>query len=148
MDHEATSAQPSVAEFDDGRDAFLSAIRRGQTREACRVYAADARLLVPSADPIEGRAAIELYWQTGIDAGMTDIALEQLAVAHRRGFAYEIGRYAMHLEPADGVAVEDRGKYVVLHEVQPDGSWRWAVEMFNPDEPPAPRPYREHPVRQ
>jgi hypothetical protein len=32
--------------------------------------------------------------------------------------------------------VVDSGTYVLVHERQDDGTWRRAVEMFSPSEPP------------
>jgi hypothetical protein len=42
-------------------------------------------------------------------------------------------RRALRREPAESGPVVDRGKYLLVHERQDDGSWRRAVEMFNPD---------------
>ena len=127
---------------DDGaiaraREDFVEALRAGDATAASAVYAADAKLLAPWADVFAGREAIAAFWRAGLDAGIAGIELEELTVAGGEGLAWEIGRYALHLEPADGRPVVDRGKYLVVHELQKDGSWRWAVEMFNPDAPPA-----------
>ena len=43
-----------------------------------------------------------------------------------------LGDEEVGLRPAEGIAVVERGKYVRIHELQADGSWLWAVEMFNP----------------
>ena len=42
----------------------------------------------------------------------------------------------LRLEPKGGAPIVDSGTYLLVHERQDDGSWRWAVEMFNPDAPP------------
>jgi ketosteroid isomerase-like protein len=127
-------AEGAIAE---ARAAFVAAVKRGDAREAARVYAKDARLLAPSAELIEGRKAIEAFWRAGIEAGVADVDLDALELDRQDGLAYEIGRYALRLRPAEGGTVVDRGKYLLVHERQSDGSWRWAVEMFNPDMPPA-----------
>jgi uncharacterized protein (TIGR02246 family) len=119
------------------RAAFVTSLRRGDAAAAAAVYADDAKLVAPSAELIEGRDAIERFWRAGLDAGISEIELETLDVERQDGLAYEIGRYMLHLDSADGGAVVDRGKYVLVHERQEDGCWRWAVEMFNPDVPPA-----------
>ena len=67
----------------------------------------------------------------GLDTGISEVLLETLELIRRNGFAYEIGRYQLGLDPPRDPVV-DRGKYVRVHEQQPDGSWLWAVEMFNP----------------
>lgn len=73
------------------------------------------------------------FWRAGLDSGISDIELETLELVRLDGIAYEIGRYALRLRPLDGIPLVDRGKYVLIHERQPDRSWLWALEMFNPD---------------
>ncbi len=114
------------------RDAFVGALESGDARAASASYTPDARLLAPSAELFRGRAAIERFWMAGLDTGISEVLLETLELVRRNGFAYEIGRYQLGLRPADGIPVLERGKYVRVHEQQADGSWLWAVEMFNP----------------
>jgi ketosteroid isomerase-like protein len=115
------------------RDAFVGALESGDATAASASYTSDARLLAPSAELFRGRAAIERFWLAGLDTGISDVRLETLELVRRNGFAYEIGRYELGLRPADEMPVVDRGKYVRVHEQQADGSWLWALEMFNPD---------------
>jgi len=120
------------------RDAFVGALESGDARAASASYTPDARLLAPSAELFRGRAAIERFWMAGLDTGISEVLLETLELVRRNGFAYEIGCYELGLRPAGEVPVVDRGKFVRIHERQSDGSWLWAVEMFNPHVP-APR---------
>jgi ketosteroid isomerase-like protein len=120
------------------RDGFIGALERGDARAASASYTPDARLLTPSAELFCGRASIERFWMAGLDTGISEVLLETLELVRRNGFAYEIGRYELGLSPEHGVSIVDRGKYVRVHEQQADGSWLWAVEMFNPHVP-APR---------
>lgn len=127
--------------MDDGaiaraRADFVEALRGGDAAAASAVYADDAKLLAPSAELVAGRDAIAAFWRAGLEAGIAGIELEELTIAGGDGVAWEIGRYALRLEPADGQPVVDRGKYLLVHELQRDGSWRRAVEMFNPEGPP------------
>jgi ketosteroid isomerase-like protein len=115
------------------RDVFVGALESGDARAASASYTPDARLLTPSAELFRGRLAIERFWMAGLDTGISEVLLETLELVRRNGFAYEIGRYELGLRPADGMPVVDRGKYVRVHEQQADGSWLWALEMFNPD---------------
>lgn len=117
------------------RDAFVGALECGDAKAASASYTPDARLLAPSAELFRGRPAIERFWRAGVDTGISEVHLETLELVRLNGFAYEIGRYALGLRPADGIPVVDRGKYVRVHEQQADGSWLWAVEMFNPHAP-------------
>ena len=122
----------------ESRDAFVSAMCCGDANAAATVYADSARLLAPSAELIQGRKEITAFWQAGIEAGISSVELEALEIEHHGGFAYEVGRYALRLEPPEGITVVDRGKYALVHEQQADGRWLRAVETFNPDAPSAP----------
>jgi ketosteroid isomerase-like protein len=117
----------------DERDAFLGALEDGDARAASASYTLDARLLAPSAELFRGRDAIERFWRAGVDTGLVEMQFETLELVRLDGLAYEIGRYRLGLRPSDGVPVVDRGKYVRVHERQADGTWLWAVEMFNPE---------------
>jgi ketosteroid isomerase-like protein len=115
---------------------FARGLENGDADAASRVYADDARLVPPSAEPVHGRPAIEAFWRAGLDAGISRVELETLELARYDDLAYEIGRYSLRLDPEDGAPVVDRGKYLLVHQCQEDGCWRWAVEMFSPDLPP------------
>lgn len=133
--------QSRIRDHDDAigamRAAFVAALREGDAAAAAAVYSDDASLLPPSAEPLKGREAIAAFWRAGVDAGISDVELDALELERVDGLAYEIGRYALRLQPAGGATVVDRGSYVLVHARQTDGSWRRAVEMFSPKAPPA-----------
>jgi ketosteroid isomerase-like protein len=135
VDEPSSTNQPSVA-LDESRDTFADAIRRGDAQAAASAYTETARLLAPSADLIEGRESIAAFWQAGLDAGVVEVEREAVAVRRRDCMAYEVGRYAVQVRPADGRTVVDRGTYVLVLEQQADGSWCRAVEMFSPESQP------------
>ena len=119
------------------RAAFVTALSRADAQAAAAVYADNARLLPPSAELITGRNAIEAFWGAGLEAGISEVELDAVELERLEGVAYEIGRYSLRLRPADGGTVVDRGKYVLVLELQRNGSWLRAVEMFSPDAAPA-----------
>jgi ketosteroid isomerase-like protein len=49
----------------------------------------------------------------------------------------EYGRYRLGIEPEGQTAMIDVGKYVVVHEAQPDGSSKIVLDIFNSNSPPA-----------
>jgi len=122
--------------IETARAGFVAALRSGDAKAASAVYAEGAKLLAPAADVIEGRDAIEAFWREGLEAGVFDVELVMLDLEQGNRLAYEIGRYALRSRPSDGGPVIDAGKYLLVHQRQRDGSWRRAVEMFNPDAPP------------
>ena len=114
-------------------DDFGAALGARDPRAAAACYAPDARLVAPSADVVEGRAAIAAFWRAGLDAGIRVVDRIPTRIDGRGSIAFEIGQYALRLRPPSGGWVVDRGTYLVVHERGPDGRWAWALEMFTPD---------------
>jgi len=119
------------------RSIFLAALARRDAAAAAAVYAEEARLLLPGADTMSGRDAIQAFWRAGLDAGVVAIDLEPEAVHAQSGFACEIGRYRLGLEPPGDSPVVEQGSYVIVHRPQSDGAWRRELELFTPDALPA-----------
>lgn len=115
------------------RTAFVAALDDGDATAAARLYAPEAWLLPPSAPPLQGLAAIKAFWRAGLEAGIRSVELDVIGIGGDERLAYEVGRYQLRLEPNEGEDVVDRGSYLVVHALQPDGSWRRAVEMLRPD---------------
>jgi ketosteroid isomerase-like protein len=113
------------------RQAFAAALSSGDASLAAHAYAEGAILFPPAADLVEGRKAIESFWNAGLHAGMTEVELRPLRFEQREAIAYELGRYRVLVEGEQG-SVVDEGTYTVIHERQPDGSWLRAAEMFSP----------------
>ena len=122
--------------FAESRAAFVAALHDGDATAAAALYAADATLLPPAAELLHGREAIRAFWSAGVEAGISKVEFVALELERDGGLAYEIGHYALRLQPGDGGTVDDRGKYLLVHARQADGTWRRAVEMFSPDAPP------------
>jgi uncharacterized protein (TIGR02246 family) len=117
-------------ELEQAAGALADAVARGDAAAAAALYADDGRLLTATARLISGRAAIESYWRAGIALGLTGVALSPTEVQILDGVAIEVGGYVVTAR--DGG--RDEGKYLALHRRQPDGSWRRAVDVFNPTE--------------
>jgi uncharacterized protein (TIGR02246 family) len=113
----------------------MRGLEQGDAAAMAAVYEPDGRLLAPNTEPQQGSAAIEAFWKTIIDAGVRGALLETQTVDERDDLAVEVGRYTLRTA-ADGGEIVDVGKYVVIHRRQPDGSWRYAVDVFNSNRPP------------
>jgi uncharacterized protein (TIGR02246 family) len=108
---------------------LADALARGDAAAAASLYADDSRLLTSAAELLSGRGEIEEYWRTGIDFGLSRLDLQPIELRVTGRIAIEIGRYAVAL--AAGGVVE-RGKYLAVHRLQPDGTWRRGIDVFNP----------------
>lgn len=115
--------------FRDGAAALAAALARGDAPGAAALYSDDGKLLTAAARLISGRAEIEAYWREGIGFGLSNLELEAVDVQVIGALAIEIGRYALAVRGGS-----DQGKYLVLHRQEPDGTWRRAVDVFNPDQ--------------
>jgi ketosteroid isomerase-like protein len=103
------------------------AFNRGDVAGFARVYAEDARILPPDAEPIDGRAAIEQFWAGAArQLGIRDLRLisDEVEVLGER--AYEQGRF--EFMTGQGPA---RGKFIVVWRREPDGEWRWHRDIWN-----------------
>ena len=114
--------------------AFVTALERGDVPAAGELYTDDARLLAGSTEPLRGREEIEGHWHAGVELGLSGLVFEPRSLEWIGGGALELGRYVVSLQGEAKPAVE-HGSYLVLHTQADDGSWRRAVEVFNPDEP-------------
>jgi uncharacterized protein (TIGR02246 family) len=110
-------------------DTFLTAMRQGDANAAASVYDEDALLLSPTGDVLRGRAAIERFWQSGIEIGLGSVEFRPRSQSAWGALLCEHGLFQMLMTPvADQPSVE-RGQYLIVH-VQSQGSWRWAVSAF------------------
>jgi len=126
--------------IEEGNLKFGEAIRQGDAAAIAAAYTEDATLLPPNSDMIQGMAGIMEFWNAAIQMGVTDAALTTVDVMGADGLAYEIGKYAMTIQPEGQEPVEDMGKYVVVWKLQADGSWKLHVDIWNSSMPPPPPP--------
>lgn len=126
-------AETSTDEVMQSNRSFAVALMTHDITATTDAYTIDAKLVAPSADVFEGRSAIAEFWRAGVEAGVADARFDALTLERRDGFAYELGRYTLRLQPSEGDVVFDRGHYMLVHRREPDGKWRRAVEMFSPE---------------
>lgn len=129
----------------DSNGRFAGAAARGEAGAMASLYTDDAALLPPDAEPVMGQAAIESFWRDGIVMGIRGVELETVRLEHGDVLAYEIGRYTLTFEPANGAAVTEVATCVLVHRHQQGGSWQRTVEIFNWNSPPVLKSERSRP---
>jgi ketosteroid isomerase-like protein len=129
--------RPLAQALAETRARFVAALGRADSEALAALYTADATLLPPAAAAINGREAIQRFWQAGLDAGIVAIRLEPAGLDQDTRLAYELGSYELRLEPAASTTIVDYGNYVLVHARQDDGNWRRRLEIFTPATPPA-----------
>lgn len=116
--------------------AFMKGVSAKNSRALVSAfYASDAVLLPPNQPPVEGRENIRLALQGMMDAGVTSLKLDTIAVGSAGDLAWERARYTLSRTPPGGAPVQDVGKSLVVYRRQPSGQWRAIVDMYSSDQP-------------
>ena len=124
------------AEIEAANDKLVAALNGGDAAGIAVLYTEDAMLLPPNSEMLEGREAVQAFWQGGIDMGIKEATLETEVVEARGNAAYEVGKYTMIIEPPGGPAISDNGKYLIVWKRQ-EGSWKLHADMWNTSLPAA-----------
>src|SRR5215470_17693819 len=104
-------------------------IKKGNIEQLDFVYTANARILPPGAQLIEGRSQIKAFWRRAIrDLGLKSATLSTLDSEAVGDGVIEIGRADLIVE--DGRIVT--AKYVVHWKKEGD-RWKWHVDIWNLD---------------
>jgi uncharacterized protein (TIGR02246 family) len=113
--------------------AFLAAANSGDAKAVAAVYAIDASLLPPNLPVQRGRTAIRAFWGGLLDAYTVTFEISPDIIEGRGDLAYDMGHYRFTAVPksksAPGIA--DEGKFVEILKKQPDGTWKYAVDIYN-----------------
>jgi uncharacterized protein (TIGR02246 family) len=105
----------------------VDAFNQGDVATFAQVYTEDARILPPGMAPIEGRAQIQEFWTGGAQQmGMRDLELTTDEVQVAGDHAFEQGRFQFMTNGGPA-----QGKYLVVWQKQPDGSWKWHRDIWN-----------------
>jgi uncharacterized protein (TIGR02246 family) len=114
----------------DGLKAELvHAFEQGDAALAASLYEPGARLLPPGAAVITGEDAVREFFEKRFAAGSDGGVLETVRMDDYGDVAVEEGRYGRRA----GEELLDSGKYLAVFRRQPDGTWRWATDMWNSD---------------
>lgn len=124
---------------DAANQNFMSAFQRGDAAGVAACYTADARLLPPNGQPMNGTAAITAFWQGAMAMGITAAKLETVELETRGDLAIEIGQYTLTIQlppekAAPGTTITDVGKYVVVWK-NDGGAWKLHVDIWNTNTP-------------
>lgn len=124
------TAQDS-AEIRAGSAAWNEALNAGDLDALVALYAEDARIMPPNAEPAQGLEAVRESFGGMIDAGLTGTLTTVEAVA-----AGDIGHHVGTYEIEAGGEVVDRGKFVEVWR-QVGDEWKIAADIWNSDLPAA-----------
>jgi uncharacterized protein (TIGR02246 family) len=119
--------------------AFASAAGAGDAAGVAANYVADAQLMPPNQASLRGREAIQKFWTGLLEAYQLRFKVEADEVEGRGDLAYARGHYTLDGTPKGkgGAPIHDEGKFLEILRRQPDGTWRYAVDMYSSNLPAA-----------
>jgi uncharacterized protein (TIGR02246 family) len=131
-----STAQTAAGEIEMANQRFVQALNKGDAAMIAGMYTERALVLPPTADMIEGRAAIENYWKGVIAAGLRNLSLRSVRVDEYGDAVREIGWFSVEAPEPRGRTGTVEGKYVVVWR-KSGGDWQHDSDIWNFTEPSA-----------
>ncbi len=115
--------------IDETMVKFVAAFNAGDGATVASFYSEDAALFPPGAERIDGRSAIQTFWQGGIDSGMKIDKLHSVEVDSGGDFAGEVGVFVLSV-PGDSGVTKVAGKYIVTWK-RSGHTWQLHRDIWN-----------------
>lgn len=106
---------------------FMETYKNMDTAGMAALYTADAKLISPVSETVEGRENLASFWQAIMDMGITEITLYTGDVERYGKALIEVSIAELHGE--DGELI-DKAKYIAIWK-QERGTWKIYLDMFN-----------------
>ena len=110
---------------------FMDTFNKEDAATLVSFYTEDGQLLPPNAGVIEGKEAMQAFWQAVMDMGVKEAVLEIVEVEGHGDTAIEVSKFKM--KDAEG-NVLDYGKYIVIWK-KVEGNWKLHRDIFNSSTP-------------
>jgi uncharacterized protein (TIGR02246 family) len=137
--NDATANDRARTEIDSLGQQWEDAANTGQVDRLVEIYAPDAVILPPGGPVIEGSQTIRELFRQEFERFDTKLAFTTQEIEVEGDMAFRRGRYVWRGTPRlSGQAIETTNKFLEIWRRQPDGSWRIAVDMWNPAETQVP----------
>lgn len=133
--------EADVAAIQGLLQAWGASVEAGDVAGLVALYTDDIVQMPPDKPANRGRQAIEEYYRGGfelfsVEATWPVEGTEEIIVAG--GWAFHLSEYILRFIPkAGGETIEERGKIIEICRQQPDGSWKFAREIWNRNSPPS-----------
>jgi ketosteroid isomerase-like protein len=136
-----TATSPEATDADmkaihAARTGFEFAMIAGDIDKAASAYAPDAVRMLEHQPAIMGRDAIVADLKKTMASYKLEPSLNPQETKIVGDWAFERGLFMNHVTPtAGGPMTMEMGKYILIFQKQPDGSWQFAREISNLNEP-------------
>jgi len=127
------SEEATADELSQMNKDFAKALNDKDALAASLLYSEDASLLPPNEPIVTGRENIKKYWQTFIDAGITNVSVSTISTGSNDDLGYEIGRFQLSFPGPDGKMILEKGKYTEILKRMADGKWISIYGMWSSD---------------
>jgi len=117
------------AHIDETIVKFVAAFNAGDGATVASLYSEDAALFPPGAARIDGRSAIQPFWQGAIDSGMTIDDLHAVEVDSGGDVAGEIGVFVLSV-PGENGQTKIPGQYIVVWK-RTGHTWQLHRDIWN-----------------
>ncbi len=125
----AAAAGEPRAHIDETLVKFVAAYNAGDAATVASFYTENAVLLTPGGERVDGRAAIQAFWQGAIDSGMKIDDLHAVEVEARGNMAGEMGVFTL-IVPGDAGPTKVGGKYIVIW-MRSGQTWQLHRDIWN-----------------
>ena len=130
------------------RKQFTDAFNQGDAAAVAALYTEEAKRLPPNRPMVVGRESIQAFVQTTLDAGAGDLQTTGIELSVHGNMAHDVGEYTLTIQPDEGEAISDSGKYVVILKRE-NGTWKLDVDIWNSSLPlPTPEEEEEDAVEE
>jgi ketosteroid isomerase-like protein len=108
---------------------FVAAFNAADGAALANLYSEDAALFPPGGERVDGRSAIQAFWQGAMDSGMKLDVLRTIEVESRGDIAGEVGAFILSV-PGDSGVTKVNGQFIVIWKR--DGhTWQLHRDIWN-----------------
>jgi len=121
-------------EFDRFARAFEELFYRGDAATMTSFYAQDAVIMAPDSEAVQGRHAIQEFWQAACQAAQRTGMKRTISVQHmeRSGdLGYALSTVTLEIPAGGGQPATTTFNDVTVWKTGADGRWRVAIDSAN-----------------
>ncbi len=124
----AVAGEPR-AHIDEVLLKWVAAFNAGDSATVANLYTEDASVFPPGEERVDGRSAIQTFWQGAIDSGVKVDDFHSVKVEAWSNIAEEIGSLTF-IVPRDSGPTKVVGKYIVIYK-RTGHTWQLHRDIWN-----------------